>query len=110
MIPQLWEFLQPIEGVGYVTPGEEAISLTQFRRMFGKISTEINLYGATSHIFRHTYASFVANKAKVAKTVVKSVLGHADERTTERYVHTDDDDLKEARESITEVFTPPSEA
>ncbi|OMC89222.1 hypothetical protein BK128_04680 [Viridibacillus sp. FSL H7-0596] len=49
----------------------------------------------TAHVFRHALASNLINN-NVNVTVVQKILGHASLRTTQIYVHTDQDSMKQA--------------
>ena len=75
---------------GYVIQNckDASIPLTEtgFKRLWEGIRSKINLYGATPHVFRHTYASLMEPYTD-AKTL-QSVMGHADITTTlNRYTH-----------------------
>ena len=57
-----------------------------YRRAWERIGKQIDLHGATAHVFRHTYAT-MAEPHTDPKTL-QTVLGHADIKTTmNRYTH-----------------------
>ena len=61
------------------------------------------------HDLRHTVATKLARAGKDAKFIAQ-MLGHRDVKTTYRYIHHDDDDLKEGAEILARVpsiFTTP---
>jgi len=51
------------------------------------------------HVIRHTFATTLLDKGNDLKTV-QALMGHANIRTTERYLHTNDDRKVEAIESL----------
>ncbi len=51
------------------------------------------------HVMRHTFATTLLDKGNDLKTV-QSLMGHSHTRTTERYLHTNDDRKSEAIESL----------
>ena len=75
---------------GYVIHNrkDNSIPLTEtaYQRLWERISNKIELYGATPHVLRHTFASLMEPHTD-AKTL-QSVMGHADISTTlNRYTH-----------------------
>lgn len=54
------------------------------------------LKNITFHAFRHTYASNLVNNKNLHLAYVQRLLGHADVKTTQIYVHVSDDELAEA--------------
>ena len=61
------------------------ISETAYRRMWSRICKKINMHGATLHCLRHTYATMT--EAHTDSVTLMAVLGHADPKTTRRYTH-----------------------
>ncbi len=51
------------------------------------------------HVMRHTFATTLLDKGNDLRTV-QSLMGHSHTRTTERYLHTNDDRKAEAIESL----------
>ena len=78
---RLAEFLKPFGKSGYIIGGEKPVTDMVFRRLYRNISEKVNLYGATPHVFRHTYITMLAKSGVDLKTVQK-ISGHADISTT----------------------------
>lgn len=86
----LLPYLQPTRRSGYVIGGYETpITQSRYDRAMERISKTINLYGATAHIFRHSYLTFLGTLNTNVKTI-QAIAGHSDIQTTmNRYVHRD---------------------
>lgn len=103
---QLAVFLQPCRQLnGYIIGnGEEPITETTFKRMWERIKKKINLYGATPHVFRHTYITLAASSGMDVKTL-QSIAGHSDiKMTLDRYAHKRENNIIAAGGLIREVF------
>lgn len=92
MIPldeRLLTYLQPRRKNGFLFGGEAPISKSSFNKRWSRIKRDVDIYGATPHVFRHTYATML-NNAGVSMKTIQSILGHADINTTMNiYTHTD---------------------
>lgn len=64
-------------GDGLVFGGDTPYTQSKFDRMWQRISKKINLYGASPHVFRHTYLSILAASNVDPKTI-QAIAGHAD--------------------------------
>lgn len=64
-------------GEGLVFGGSAPYTQSKFDRMWQRIGKTINLYGATPHIFRHTYLTILAASNVDPKTI-QALAGHAD--------------------------------
>lgn len=54
-----------------------------------RIGKTINMHGATAHVFRHSYLTFLGTLNTNVKTI-QAIAGHSDIQTTmNRYVHRD---------------------
>ena len=54
-----------------------------------RIGKTINMHGATAHVFRHSYLTFLGTLNTNVKTI-RAIAGHSDIQTTmNRYVHRD---------------------
>lgn len=85
--PQLLEFLAPLGDEGYIFGGESPVSKSSFVKTMIRINRTIDLHGATAHIFRHTFATFL-NAAGVDPKTIQYIMGHSDISTTmNRYTH-----------------------
>ena len=90
-------FLAPFQSSGYILGGERPPTKSSFTKMWSRISRQIDLHGATPHIFRHTYATLL-NGAGVPIKTIQSILGHADISTTMNvYTHCDLSSVQNAR-------------
>lgn len=57
------------------------------------------------HSLRHFVASYLADREKISKKTIGSLLGHKSLQTTEIYLHSVDDSDVQALNSLTGVFT-----
>ena len=64
-------------GNGLVFGIDTPYTQSKFDRMWQRIKKKINLYGASPHIFRHTYLSILAASNVDPKTI-QAIAGHAD--------------------------------
>ena len=84
--------------------GEKPITERTFSRMWQRIGKKIDLYGATPHIFRHTYITLAASSGIDVKTL-QEISGHSDIRMTmETYADMREAKVVEARGQIRSVF------
>lgn len=98
--PLLQSLLQPVQGEGFIIGDEKPITLMVFRRWWKRIEKQVDMFGATPHIFRHSYLTFVSNAGVDIKTV-QAIAGHADISTTMNvYVHPQVDHIVQAGHKI----------
>lgn len=64
-------------GTGLVFGNDKPFTQSKFVRMWQRIGKKINLYGATPHVFRHTYLSILAASNIDPKTI-QALAGHSD--------------------------------
>ena len=64
-------------GTGFVFGGDMPYTQSKFDRMWQRIGKKINLYGASPHVFRHTYLTTLAASNVDPKTI-QAIAGHAD--------------------------------
>lgn len=74
-----------------------------------RIGKTINMHGATAHVFRHSYLTFLGILNTNVKTI-QAIAGHSDIQTTmNRYVHKDVAQVQLAGrqfgEKVTEMMT-----
>lgn len=101
---RLAEFLKPHCSAGYVLGGAEPMTQMVFRRVFKHIKKNVELFGATPHIFRHTYITTLA-KANVDLKTIQRISGHANITTTLNiYTHTREEEIQEAGDKIGELL------
>lgn len=87
-------------GAGFVMGGDQPYTQSKFDRMWERIGKTINLYGATPHVFRHTYLSTLAASGVDPKTI-QTLAGHADfSFTFNKYIDKDTKNIKSAREKF----------
>lgn len=89
-------------GTGLVFGGTEPYTQSKFARMWQRISKAINLYGASPHIFRHTYLSFLAASNVDPKTI-QAIAGHSDfSFTFNKYVDRNKSNMQNAGAQFSE--------
>lgn len=97
---QLVELLKPLKPAGYVIGDDQPVTQMVARRILRSINQRIDLYGATPHVFRHSYISALAEAGVDLKTIQK-ISGHANVSTTMGiYAHTRSDLVNEAGEKF----------
>ena len=101
ILPQLLDFLKPLETSGYIIGGgQKPNTLSVVRRRNERINRLIDLHGATPHIFRHSFATMLYDVGADIKTI-QSIMGQSDYKTTaDRYCHPRDDRKKSAVDSV----------
>ena len=83
-------------GTGFVFGGESPYTQSKFDRMWERIGKKIELYGATPHVFRHTYLSTLAASGVDPKTI-QTLAGHSDfSFTFNKYIDKDTKNIKNA--------------
>lgn len=103
---QLQDLLQPVCGEGYVIGDSAPITRMVYTRMWNRIQKKVNLFGATAHVFRHSYLTLASNAGITPKTI-QGIAGHADIMTTmNRYVHAQRDQILDAGRKIAPLFQP----
>ena len=87
-----------LEGNPYVLPGlKSGTHLKEIKRTWYAVRHEAKLAGVRLHDLRHSYASVPAASGE-SLLIVRSLLGHKNAATTERYAHLGDDPVKDAAE------------
>lgn len=81
LVPILWELLNHKGEIGFIIGGENPITHMVFRGMWKRINKAIDLYGASAHIFRHTFLTILSNMG-VQPKIIQVIAGHADISTT----------------------------
>lgn len=86
--PFLVELLDKPKGAtGYIIGGQEPISMMSYRNTYIRIERQVDLHGATAHIFRHSYLTLL-DEAGVDSKTLQLIAGHGDIKITmNRYVH-----------------------
>lgn len=77
--------------------------LTEPRKAWARLLKSANLEGVRMHDLRHTNAS-IALQAKVPLEIVGKRLGHRSIRTTMRYAHLADDQIRNATNDLSRIL------
>ena len=86
---------------------QDTISQQTIKRMWQRIKKQINVYDATPHCFRHTFATVCHRKGMDDKTL-QAIGGWADYATMrDIYTHTQEKDLEQAATMMNTMFSPP---
>lgn len=108
---ELSKLLEPHQETGVVVCRNyrgaqgEYHSYQSSKRSWQRIKKEIDVHGMTPYIGRHTFATNMS-KAGISMKTAMSMMGHTDERMLVRhYVHTDDDDLKQAGSAMSRYIS-----
>ena len=108
LLPQLKQFLLEYEhskeDTFVIGNDEEPITETAYRRMYERIDKKIELYGATAHVFKHTFLTMAATS--VDPKTLQAIAGHANYTLTmSRYVHKRDDKIKESGKKLSNIYS-----
>lgn len=102
---QLTALLEPKGTTGYVIGGEKPLTQMVLRRILRQINKKVDMFGATPHVFRHSYLSAMVEAGVDPKTV-QQIGGHANITTTLNiYVHTRVGLVREAGEKVGRLLT-----
>lgn len=106
IMPMLLDYLKPGgEPDAYVVGDEKKpITFSIHRRMMERIRRTIDLHGACSHVFRHSFATMLNDAGASVKTI-QSIIGQKDFKTTaDRYCHPRDNRKQEAVEGVDKLL------
>lgn len=100
----LLPFLKNCPKEGYVLHIGDDVEMplngNQFWAMWIRISKAIDLHGATSHVFRHTVCTMLANEGVDLKTI-SAIARHSSTTTTANvYIHANDAKKREAMQKL----------
>lgn len=85
--PFVLETLEPMQESGFIFGGESPITMTTYNNTWRRIRKTIDLHGATAHVFRHSYLTYMAGTETDSKTL-QTIAGHSTiSMTMNRYVH-----------------------
>lgn len=103
MIPideNLIPLLKKVDHDGFIFGGESPYTLSAYRNMWKRITTTIDMHGATPHSLRHSYLTYAVGLTTDYKTV-QGLSGHADLNTLlNRYAHIQQDKVVELSRSM----------
>jgi integrase len=92
------------EGEQYVFPGRSrGQPLGEIKTFWGSIKKKADLEGVRIHDLRHTHASLLAGRGS-SLPIIGALLGHTQASTTKRYVHLDEDPLREATRQVSDLL------
>jgi integrase len=95
---------------GYVFPGRKpGQPLQQLRACWDAVCKQAGLTGVRIYDLRHTFAATGAGGG-LSLPLIGRLLGHTQQRTTQRYAHLADDPLREAADKIADAITNASES
>ena len=78
----------------------QPISQQGYQSLFASAKRNIDLHGATAHVFRHTYLTLL-DHAGVKPKIIQLIAGHGDIRITlNRYVHGYEKDITKAGKDL----------
>lgn len=102
LLPALADILYPYKGEGYVFGGGVLFKTSAFDKVYRHVRKHVDLYGATAHMFRHTYITMLAAQNADIKTA-QYLAGHTDVATTLGvYAHAREGNIKAAGEKFSE--------
>lgn len=85
--------------------GDTPITQSRYDRPMERISKTINLDGATAHVFRYSYLTFLGTLNTNVKTI-QAIARHSNIQTTmNRYVHRDKEQIQAAECSFGKKIT-----
>lgn len=100
MAKKLEDILKPMKSEGYILGGENPLSYTQQRKMYGRLKEHFQLDGYTAHDFRDTCATEWKESGIPLETISK-LLGHSNSAVTEKcYVKHRMKSIEDARAKI----------
>ena len=105
VIEPLQQVLTPSLKSGYVIGGDGPLTLSAYRAMWKRITTTIDMHGATPHTLRHSYLTYAVGATTDFKTI-QGISGHADVFTLlNRYAHPQNDKIMELSGEMTRILT-----
>ena len=85
--PYVLEALEPMQSAGFIIGGESPITMTTYNNTMKRIKKTVDLHGATAHVFRHSYLTYMAGTDTDNKTL-QTIAGHSTiSMTMNKYVH-----------------------
>lgn len=74
--PFVVEILQPLQKTGFIIGGGQPVTMTVYNNTWTRIKKAIDLHGATAHVFRHSYLTYMAGETTGMKTL-QIIAGHS---------------------------------
>ena len=83
--------------------GDAPCTKRSYQWLFDGIKEQINLYGATAHVFRHTFITM--SSVYLDPKTLQSIAGHSKcDITLNRYAHAQQEQIAKAGEKLTELY------
>ncbi len=96
--------LQPLQKEGFIIGGESPITMTTFNNTWRRIKKAVDLHGATPHVLRHSYLTYLAGTDTDTKTL-QTIAGHSTiSMTMNHYVHAQPDKIKAAGKQMHDLL------
>lgn len=107
---QLAAFLKPRGSEGFIIGGDKPLTQMVLRRVLRHINAKVDMFGATPHVFRHSYLSAMVEAGVDPKTV-QQIGGHSNITTTLNiYAHTRVGLVQQAGEKMSRLLAGAKEA
>ena len=98
--PFVLEALSPVQKQGFIFGGDSPYTMTMFNNTMKRIRKTIDLHGATAHVMRHSYLTYLAGTGTDGKTL-QTIAGHSTvTMTMNKYVHAQPEKIKEAADKM----------
>lgn len=105
IIEPLKAILSPLQRTGFIVGGEKPMSLSAYRAMWKRITTTIDMHGATPHTLRHSYLTYAVGATTDFKTI-QGISGHADVFTLlNKYAHPQEKKIIELSDEMSRILT-----
>lgn len=99
------EVLKPYGEKGFILGGDKPITLRTYNNTWKRISKRIDLHGATPHVLRHSYLTYLAATDIQPKTL-QCIAGHSSYSfTMDKYVHAQDEQVVQAGKIFHDLFS-----
>ncbi len=100
LLKSLADILRPMCGNGYILGGDKPLTGKKYETIRKHICKQLNLYGATEHVFRHTFLTQLSGTGVDLKTL-QTYAGHAQSQTTmDIYAHPQVGKIKNAGDQM----------
>lgn len=92
---------------GFVFPGKDGNQRTTIKTAFKAACRRAGISNIRFHDLRHTFGTWLVNQGADIKTI-QELMGHKSLKSTERYLHPNDERKRKVIESITGISNNPS--
>ncbi|MBR5344692.1 MAG: site-specific integrase [Clostridia bacterium] len=90
-------------GCFLIGDGDAPCTKRAYQWLYDKIKERINLYGATAHVFRHTFITM--SSVFLDPKTLQSIAGHSKcDITLNRYAHAQQEQIAKAGEKLTDLY------